>query len=375
MKVKKYTAKSLPDAMKLVRADLGSGAVILNTREVQVGGVFGFFTKKNVEVFAGLDQDIEYEAQASKQTKIITNDSQPVTVPDVELTQEIRQLKKMVQTLTIQTKHSEPLPAVVEEWKAFLTHQELDPVILEELVSALSSKYQGLDEEDAKHYDWNEWISNWLSARMKKSEFGGFHYETKYLNLIGPTGVGKTTTIAKIGAKAVLKDGKRVAFITTDTYRIAAIDQLKTYAEILNIPCEVAYTADDFQKAKEKFKDYDLVLVDSAGRNFLNRFYIEELQRIVDFDNNMKNYLVLSLTSKYKDMETIFNQFKNLPVHKVIFTKKDETKTLGAILNLAISNKVPIGYVTNGQNVPDDMFEAQAEELIHMVLKEKSVHV
>ncbi|WP_137789651.1 flagellar biosynthesis protein FlhF [Bacillus sp. E(2018)] len=372
MKVKKYTAQNLPEAMKLVRSDLGSGAVILNTREVQVGGFFGFFTKKVVEIFAGLDQDVDYQ-QTKVHNKSIVKEQQPV-FQDEELTKEIRQLKKMVHTLTVQSKKPEDEVPFVKEWESFLFNQEVDSTILGELIPSLSNKYESLDETERDSYDWNTWISSYLSARMAKSEFGGFHYESKYLNLIGPTGVGKTTTIAKIGAKAVLKDGKKVAFITTDTYRIAAIDQLKTYAEILNIPCEVAYTADDFKKAKEKFEDYDLVLVDSAGRNFLNRFYIEELQRIIHFDKDMKNYLVLSLTSKYRDMETIFRQFKSLPVHKVIFTKKDETKTYGSLLNLSILNNVPIGYVTNGQNVPDDMFEADADELIQMLLKEKSHH-
>ncbi|MFC0237594.1 flagellar biosynthesis protein FlhF [Fictibacillus phosphorivorans] len=372
MKVKKYTAQNLPEAMKLVRADLGSGAVILNTREVQVGGFFGFFTKKNVEIFAGLDQDVDYHPTKNT-NKNNVKEKQPV-FQEEELTKEIRQLKKMVHSLTVQSKSADDAAPFIKEWENFLLSQEVDLTIIEELIPSLSNKYESLDEMERDSYDWNTWISSYLSARMAKSEFGGFHYETKFLNLIGPTGVGKTTTIAKIGAKAVLKDGKKVAFITTDTYRIAAIDQLKTYAEILNIPCEVAYTADDFKKAKEKFEDYDLVLVDSAGRNFLNRFYIEELQRIIHFDKDMKNYLVLSLTSKYRDMETIYSQFKSLPVHKVIFTKKDETTTYGSLLNLAILNSVPIGYVTNGQNVPDDMFEADADELVQALVKEKLLH-
>ncbi|MBY6036075.1 flagellar biosynthesis protein FlhF [Fictibacillus nanhaiensis] len=374
MKVKKYTANSLPEAMKLVRADLGSGAVILNTREVQAGGFLGFFTKKNIEIFAGLDQDVEYEKPKKTVQTSVKQQSIQDLQQDHELTQEIRQLKKMVQTLNMQNKAGDELPDFVKDWHTFLSEHEIEPTVLEELIANLNRKYVSLEKEETESYDWHKWITDWLGARMKKSEFGGFHYETKFLNLIGPTGVGKTTTIAKIGAKAVLKDGKKVAFITTDTYRIAAIEQLKTYAEILNIPCEVAYTAEDFKKAKEKFKDFDLVLVDSAGRNFLNRFYIEELQRVVHFDKDMKNYLVLSLTSKYKDMETIYNQFKSLPVHKVIFTKKDETTTFGSILNLAISHGVPLGYITNGQNVPDDMFEADADELIHMLLKEKVNH-
>ncbi|WNB90385.1 flagellar biosynthesis protein FlhF [Bacillus sp. NEB1478] len=370
MKVKKYSASNLPEAMKLVRADLGSGAVILNTREVQVGGFLGFFTKKNVEVFAGLDQDVEYRSVK----KSVFPDKTPVTTEkpqDTELTQEIRQLKKMVQTLSNQNKEQKDLPDLIEEWRTYFMEHEVDASLIDELIDVMNKKYESFDQEEAKKYDWNKWLTDWLSARMKKSEFGGFRYETKFLNLIGPTGVGKTTTIAKIGAKAVLKDGKKVAFITTDTYRIAAIEQLKTYAEILNVPCEIAYTADDFRKAKEKFIDYDLVLVDSAGRNFLNRFYVEELQNIVNFDKDMKNYLVLSLTSKFKDMETIYNQFSSLPVDKVIFTKRDETATYGALVNLAVIHGVSIGYITNGQNVPDDMYEADAEELIRDFLKGK----
>jgi flagellar biosynthesis protein FlhF len=373
MKVKKYTAKSLPEAMKLVRADLGSGAVILNTREVQVGGFLGFFTKKNIEIFAGLDQDAEYETPRKKYSPA-PQKRVPEPVQDPQLTQEIRQLKKMVQTMAAQNKESEPLSPFAEEWKEFFKAQELENEILDEMIMNMTSKYSGLEPNEKDMYNWQKWITDWLSARMPKSDFGGFHYETKFLNLIGPTGVGKTTTIAKIGAKAVLKDGKKVAFITTDTYRIAAIEQLKTYAEILNIPCEVAYTADDFKKAKEKFKDYDCVLVDSAGRNFLNRFYVEELQRVVNFDKDMQNYLVLSLASKYKDMESIYRQFSGLPIHKVIFTKKDETTTYGAMVNLSILQAVPIAYVTNGQNVPDDIFEAKPDELVNLLIKEKEQH-
>jgi flagellar biosynthesis protein FlhF len=373
MKIKKYSANSLPEAMKLVRSDLGSEAVILNTREVQKGGFLGFFTKKSIEVFAGLDQDVAFE-QVKRETPPIKREVLIEKEQDAQLTQEIRQLKKMVQSLgthASETKQREPF---IEEWRSFLIDQEIDSSITEELIMTMTKKFESLDEDEKDQTDWHKWMTDWLGARMKKSDFGGFHYETKFLNLIGPTGVGKTTTIAKIGAKAVLKDGKKVAFITTDTYRIAAIEQLKTYAEILNVPCEVAYTADDFRKAKEKFNNYDLVLVDSAGRNFLNRFYVEELQQILNFDEDMKNYLVLSLTSKYRDMEKIYRQFNSLPIDKVIFTKRDETASFGSMINLAVQEGVSIAYITNGQNVPDDMYEADADQLIEMLLKEYVHH-
>jgi flagellar biosynthesis protein FlhF len=362
MKVKKYTASTLPEAMKLVKADLGSGAVILNTREVQKGGFLGFFTKSAMEVFAGLDYEGLERSQRTKERPSIQLPAAAAENHTQELADEIRQLKGLVSSMKTQSDGGN-LPQQLQVWKDYLISQELSADAVQEMMSVMTGKWESFNEQEQESYDWGSWISSWLAARMQKSEFGPFNYETKFLNVVGPTGVGKTTTLAKIAAKAVLKDGKKAAFITTDTYRIAAIEQLKTYAEILNIPCEVAYTADDFKKAKEKLADYDVVFVDSAGRNFLNPFYVEELQRVIQFDSDMKNYLVLSLVSRFSDMDAIFKRFINLPVHKVIFTKRDETVSYGAMINFSIFHKIGTAYVTNGQNVPDDLIDGDADKI------------
>ena len=104
-------------------------------------------------------------------------------------------------------------------------------------------------------------------------------FNKKYINIVGPTGVGKTTTLAKVAAETMLNQRKKVAFITTDTYRIAAIDQLKTYAKILNIPIEVAYNLEDFKRAADRFSHYDIVFIDTAGRNFRNEQYVKDLEK------------------------------------------------------------------------------------------------
>ncbi|MFC0188878.1 flagellar biosynthesis protein FlhF [Fictibacillus aquaticus] len=370
MKVKKYTASTLPEAMKLVKADLGSGAVILNTREIQKGGFLGFFTKTAMEVFAALDNDGRERIH-----KPIERNSRnsPAASPSLDakvLADEIRQLKGLVSAMKSKSDAAD-VPVPLKEWEEYLVSQELSPELIQELMNSMSGKWNSFSDQEQEAYDWSRWMSDWLAARMQKSEFGPFNYETKFLNVVGPTGVGKTTTLAKIAAKAVLKDGKRAAFITTDTYRIAAIEQLKTYAEILNIPCEVAYTADDFKRAKEKLADYDVVFVDSAGRNFLNPFYVEELQRIIQFDSDMKNYLVLSLVSRFADMDAIYKRFQNLPVHKVIFTKKDETVSYGAMINFSIFHKIGTAYVTDGQNVPDDLIDGDADKITARFLEGK----
>jgi flagellar biosynthesis protein FlhF len=202
---------------------------------------------------------------------------------------------------------------------------------------------------------------------MSPFSFGPINFSKKYINVVGPTGVGKTTTLAKIAAQAVLKYGKKVAFITTDTYRIAAIDQLKTYAKILNVPLEVTYTIDDFVKAKERFSHFDLILIDTAGRNFRNKQYVEDLKSVIGFDEDLETILVLALTSKYSDMLDIFEQFSSIKINKLIFTKVDETSKYGTIVNLILKNKIGVAYLTNGQNVPDDIFEASPESIANTV--------
>lgn len=181
--------------------------------------------------------------------------------------------------------------------------------------------------------------------------------------------MGKTTTIAKIAAKAVLKDNKKVALITTDTYRIAAIEQLKTYAKLLNIPIEVAYNAEDFKNATEKFRSFDLILTDSAGRNFREERFVHELKEVIHFNGEMETYLVLALTSKYADLKKIIEQFHDISIQKVIFTKKDETMSCGTIFNVIADYSLGIAYITDGQNVPEDIVEATEDYLLQCLFE------
>src|SRR5690606_19114978 len=186
----------------------------------------------------------------------------------------------------------------------------------------------------------------------------------------GPTGVGKTTTIAKIAANSLLKEKKSVAFITADTYRIAAIEQLKTYAKILDVPLEVIYSTDDYKKALVKFANYERIFVDTAGRNFRQDHFVEELRELITTPRvPSQTFLVLALTAKATDIEDIYQQFKPLGIEQVIFTKLDETETYGSILNSAAKEKVGISYMTNGQNVPDDLLTPNENILSDLLLR------
>ena len=184
--------------------------------------------------------------------------------------------------------------------------------------------------------------------------------KAKVIFFIGPTGVGKTTTIAKIASSFKIEKEARVAFITADTYRRAAVEQLNTYASIIDCPVSVVYSVEDMNKSLSEYKDYDLILVDTAGRSHkateqmdeLKAFIEEVAQRADEFD--FECYLTLSLTTKYKDLKSIADKYDDVD-WAVIFTKLDETCSVGNILNIRMLTDRPLSYTTSGQNVPDDI--------------------
>ncbi|MBU0905892.1 MAG: flagellar biosynthesis protein FlhF, partial [Firmicutes bacterium] len=177
-------------------------------------------------------------------------------------------------------------------------------------------------------------------------------------------------TIAKMAAHAVLQKKKKIGFITTDTYRIAAIEQLKTYAGLLQAPVEIVYNSEDFKKAMETYKDFDLVFIDTAGRNYKEVKFVEDVKKLIQFEDNVESYLVLSSTSKEKDMETIIEQFSSFPIEQFIFTKADETNSIGSMINLMIKYNKGLAYYTDGQEVPEDINEASVDSLLKLLFKE-----
>lgn len=387
MKIKKYVAPSMPEAMKQIRSELGADAVILNSKIVQTGGFLGFFKKKNIEVIAAVDNVPKPEPRVKEKSAAdsynrMNRASEPVrrTTPGMsankgnvsaktseEILSELQELKALLENLSPAKKETIKYPKMVEKINDLLIRQEIDDGIREEIVQALLIQWyrQGAS---ASFDQVLLWCRDMLTKRIAGYSYGGLSFTKKYVNVIGPTGVGKTTTLAKIAADCTLKYEKKVAFITTDTFRIAAVEQLKTYAKILSIPLEVCYDLNDFRQACLTFKDFDLILIDTAGRNYRNAYYIKELKNIIDFQNEMETYLVLSLTAKQKDMEEVFRQFEDIPIRQFIFTKMDETANIGSMYNMIDKYKKGAAYITNGQNVPDDIISASAEGITKLIL-------
>ncbi|MBX9972424.1 flagellar biosynthesis protein FlhF [Cytobacillus firmus] len=381
MKVKKFMAASMPDAMKQIRAELGKDAVILNSRVIYTGGVLGFFKKRNIEVMAAVDSSQELEQKPavkpaavpapSDHTKGNAGEAQLSSLKTSdELIREISSLKQMMSSLASSHQASPVYPEAIRKVLLILDEQEIEKSVQDQVLQALLEKWY-LCGANAKDSEIEAWLHDELIKQIEDIPFGGISFSKKYINVAGPTGVGKTTTLAKMAAECVIKHKKKAAFITADTYRIAAIDQLKTYASILNVPLEVCYTIEDFRHAADKLKEYDVVLIDTAGRNFRNKQYVDDLKNVIDFENEMETFLVLSLTAKQKDMEDIYNQFSIIDIDKLIFTKADETSTYGSMYNIIHKYKKGAAYITIGQDVPDDILMAGPEVIVKQLMGNK----
>jgi len=391
MKMKKYYASSIPEAMKLVRAELGEDAVILNSKVVVTKKFFGIIKKKSFEVVAGIDsmepsnvapapvalpttktkhenarlQEVTNAVQA-KLHQVQPQKDAPLhgeASISEDLRKEIADLKSLMHSMhkkTIKEQYPDELLSFIE----YLRQQELS----EELITTIGDElFTHVKEASDINFSQCKMITKSLLRKtLEELPVGGISYEKKYINVLGPTGVGKTTTIAKMAARAVLEKKKKVGFITTDTYRIAAIEQLKTYAGLLQAPVEIAYNATDFEQAIHRLANLDIVFIDTAGRNYKEVKYVDDLQRLIKFDDQAESFLVLAMTTKEKDMANIIEQFKQLPIEKFIFTKIDETNSIGTMINLMIKYNKGLAYYTNGQEVPEDIEEADLEAVLNL---------
>lgn len=390
MKMKKYNAPSIAEAMKQIRLDLGEDAVILNSKVVVTKKFFGLVKNKSYEVVAGYDQVEKKSAYFSSQDMPpvpsfkdvgTTPMNQPVEQPKKvlqedgsaipgNLVKEIAELKSMMQSMQRMSTQSQ-YPDELLPFVDFLKQQELG----EELITQISDELFEHYNQNDNQITWNEMqeiAKDYLRKELYDLPISGMLYDKKYINVLGPTGVGKTTTIAKIAARSVLEKKKKIGFITTDTYRIAAIEQLKTYAALLQAPIEVVYNAADYAEAIKKLAHLDLIFIDTAGRNYKEAKYVDDLKSLIQFDDQLESYLVLSLTAKQKDLESIIEQFKDINIEKFIFTKLDETNSIGTMFNLMIKYNKGLAYYTNGQEVPEDIEQPSSDNLLELFFKENS---
>jgi flagellar biosynthesis protein FlhF len=193
----------------------------------------------------------------------------------------------------------------------------------------------------------------------------------KRIALVGATGVGKTTTIAKLAAEAMTQSGARVALVTIDTYRIAAVEQLKVYGEIMGLAVEVVLSPEQLQEAFRRHRDKDLILIDTAGRSPRDNVRIDELNEFLGQDSGVENCLVLPAPTAERLQQQTLDAFSRLPLSRLIFTKLDESDRCGSIINLSTRSNLPLAYLTNGQQVPEDLLLAEPQAVADLVMAPK----
>lgn len=286
---------------------------------------------------------------------------------DDMLLQEIKQMKQYMHQLSIQGTQAVPMDPILEKFQQRLLDQEVAPEIVERLIARAAEEAEltaaPITEKEVRLSIERQLHELFVPGTKKRLE-----HDTKVAHFVGPTGVGKTTTIAKLAAEQVLKYHRKVGFITSDTYRIAAVEQLKTYGTILNVPLEVVFSPQDLPRAFEQMKDRDIIFMDTAGRNFRNEMYVSELNALLQSEGKNETFLVLSMTTKYKDMKAIADNFTKFKLDKVLFTKLDETDTYGSLLNLIHDFQLQTSYVTHGQSVPEDITELDEQQIIDLIL-------
>ncbi|AZN40870.1 flagellar biosynthesis protein FlhF [Paenibacillus albus] len=463
MKVKRYVVNALPEALPMIRSELGVDAVILNTKEIRVGGFLGMFGKKKTEVIAAIEtgssssagpstkvkspartqsaapvrpnvmpsappkpvappatsQDAAsvFEAVLSQAAELKQARSTATLVPAPEVQEipklspaavygartavkaeastavatpplaaqearksqlseddllaEIRDMKQWIMRMSKQ-QQQEARPAAIQALQERLEDQEVDQQWIDQLIEQVEievneAKQHGMAASDDSVYVW-DCARSILLGWMRKFEANQITRATQVIHFVGPTGVGKTTSIAKLAAEQTLKAGRKVGFITSDTYRIAAVDQLRTYATILDVPLEVVFSPAEVTRAFKQLEGRELIFMDTAGRNFRNELYVSEVNSLLQLGSHSMTYLVLSLTGKFSDMSTVAGNFAKYGIDHVLFTKQDETHACGAILNLALEHGLKPTYIAYGQTVPDDIAPFQAASYVEQLL-------
>ncbi len=321
------------------------------------------------------------QAQAQAQQQIsqqvyrqqqVRSESQPKAEPseaDQESQQKIKKLENEIaqmKALLAQVIGKDSNRGSISLHEA-LRRQEVNENILNDMAAHAEA---GETLADSQSREAKSTLMKFLNENVNFSEGIKLNrHGVRIVSLLGTTGVGKTTTLAKIAAKFVLEQGITAALITADTYRISAVEQLRTYSDILGLPLEIVYSPNELSKAINKHRNRDLILIDTAGRSQHNDYQMKELQEFLAANQRIEKHLVLSTTTKISDAKDIIEKFSVCEPEKIIFTKTDETASVGLILNLLYKQKLPLSYVTNGQSVPDDITPANAEILADLLLK------
>lgn len=416
MVIKKFVGKTEEEATEIAKKELGSNVVVLNAKFVKPKGFFSFLKPQVCEVTVALEEEGERNQAASKADEqsmraAVSAVNQVVAEKTGDKSTEKKIDVAVDDKITEKSGNGNAIEEKLDSLQDLLSKQikktgsdakdasekSVEPAKEQpsedtEIIRFMRLLYNTMLENEV-----NEKYANQIIDEMEKSNKPGMPFDYALANtyqkmilkfgqtevitpakegpkvvfFIGPTGVGKTTTIAKIASLFSVNEKKKVALLTADTYRIAAAEQLRTYANILEVPFRVIYTVEEVEQALNDFKGYDYILVDTAGHSHQNEVQRENMNSFIHSVDGLAEkevFLVLSATTKYRDLISIADTYSAMTTYKLIFTKLDETITLGNLLNLKLHTGAPISYVTDGQNVPDDISQFNPQKTVKQLL-------
>ncbi len=411
MIIKKFTGKTEAEATEAAKKELGSTLVIMNVREVKKKGLFAFLLPKQIEVTAALEEEAparpqygsilrtaaDKEIRTEQQNLLAKNSTENIekkldslqTLLESQLNNRQSEKEESANAKTqdvtdAEEKEDKTQDMAAAEKKEEEKNPEQDKFIRllynKMLDNEMDEKYVNSILEDASKTKKADLPFDYLLANIYQKmvlKFGKSEGITpseegpRIVLFIGPTGVGKTTTIAKLAGRYCVEEKKKVALLTADTYRIAAAEQLRTYANILETPFRIIYTPEELQAAVDDYWDCDYIFIDTAGRSHQNTDQLEKMKEMVAALKRPESYqvfLVLSATTKYRDLQKIADCYGRIADFELIFTKLDETEAVGNLLNMKLYTDAPIAYVTCGQNVPDDMEAFNPQKTVKQIL-------
>jgi len=368
VKVKKFIAPTLKEATEQMKRELGNEAFILSTRVINKRTELGI--QKHFEITSGIEEDIivpkAVQSVSVNKSKSLTDDLmelQKKVLGDNHVPVDTYEDKPIIiapKSKKRETISSEQLKKYVDK----LIYQEVSKPIIKKIVNQIKKSQEFINVSNIEDY-----LITSLSSFIPTTNFEiKKRGKQKVVAVVGPTGVGKTTCIAKLAAISKILNDLKIGIISIDTYRLGAIDQLRIFSEVSNIDMLVAYEAKEMPGLLKKFKDKDLVFIDTAGRAQRNKQELEKTKEFLDTVNIDETYLAVSATSSSKNLKDVIKRFELFDYSALIATKIDEGVVFGNIINAIIDSQKPIIYLTNGQVIPDDIIAADSDYIAKMVV-------
>lgn len=362
----------MQEALAMVRQDMGPRACVLQTREVRGGWMQWIGGSRLIEVVAS--NSVSVPSRLPARSRVSEPVASPPAQSGVDLANQISQLQSQVQDLCRRTTLSAApgLPDALFQLFTGLIEADVHEDLARNLVDRV--RQDAAPEELADASLLKERLARLIEESIPIA--GPIQITAgrrRMVALVGPTGVGKTTTIAKLAANYRLREKRRVGLITVDTYRIAAVEQLRTYADIIDLPMEIVATPDEMHQAVARMANLDLILMDTAGRSPRDEVKIQELKSMLAEAMPDEVHLVLSSVASAGTLSKMAEQFATVGTTALLLTKLDEASSLGNLLPLLRSSRLPLSYLTHGQNVPDDIAPAESARLARIVLGIESI--